>query len=78
MKITEITIVLKPSAEEKKVNRIELKLIRTIDKIWKVEYEEYIDTFGSVVKERGLFPYELRLANDIQEMIISKFNGSQE
>ena len=67
MKITEVTIRLEPNAsEEHTQGRGTIILIRNAQKQWSISNED-----------RGMFPYEVRLANEIQSLIIEKFNGKQ-
>jgi hypothetical protein len=65
MKINEISIIMEPNELEIQQGKAAVGLYRNKDKIWNV-----IEN-GSI---RGLFPYEVKLANMIQEDIIQKFN----
>jgi len=70
MKITEVRILIEGGTEEEQ-NKYPhgIVLIRGKDKIWSAT-----DEIGVM---RGLFPYEVRLANNIQELIVAKFNGGK-
>jgi len=64
MKITCIAVHIEPNEHEKEKGQVTRVIGRTEDKLW--------DSVGS----GGLFPYEIKLANDIQDLI-AKFNGNQ-
>lgn len=66
MKIGSISILLIPSQDEiDKLNATKIALHRNEDRLWSVSNQE------------GLLPYQVRLANELQELI-SKFNGGNQ
>ena len=64
MKIASIIVNLTPNETEKEQNRTNMSLIRNEEKVWTSTAHDGI----------GLHPWEIKLANDIQDLI-SKFNG---
>lgn len=71
MKITKFKITFErditpPDAPEPEIETIELN--RSAEKLWYVE--------STHVSRRGLFPNEIRIANELQELI-NKFNINQ-
>jgi hypothetical protein len=64
MKITKISITIEPNESEKASGFREVRVIeRSVDKRW-----------TSVNDPNGMLPFEIRMANDIQELIVKPFN----
>jgi len=87
MKIRDIIITIEPNQREIELGRGTLTLMRNSDKIWKVisveKIEQTVDNDEldqpmhhhiNINKERGLLPYELKLAMMLQTEIVEKFN----
>ena len=68
MKITRIEVTLEPHLGE--INKMIVHLIRSPEKMWSIlEHDGVI---------RGLYPSEIELADNIQKLIISKFNDKEQ
>lgn len=64
MRITEVTIRLEPNAKEIEDGKEAITIHRNSEKLWLSDRPD-----GS------LLPYEIRLINNFQEEVLSKFNS---
>lgn len=84
MIISEIRIVMTPNSDEEIfLEKAQRTLVRNSNKRWTVEEIQKrtinIESDKEIEQEYpievGMLPYEIKLANDIQNEIILKFNG---